>query len=343
MMFPNRILYALGFASLCFRCLALATHIPKAAFAFRANAGRLRRARKPLVSTQFTFFFGDDFIAHGVYPKVNYIAFKGLCYCLRLGKLKPIMANPKFTNETRAAMVEDARNGIMRKDISLKYGCSLSVCTDIFKASGFTLSERPSPDMKDKAIALYLGGQSVEAAASHVGTTSGTLKRELRRRGIKPRPPIYPPREVDENGMLLCWGCRDKKPSTAFYLRRSGTRPEPYCKECFRKRQASYREKPVAFAKAKARYYLTNYGITAQEYDQMHSNQQGLCAICKKPETGLHQSAKPKALSVDHNHQTGRVRGLLCVKCNQGIGLLQDDASVIASALDYLQHHGDNS
>lgn len=75
---------------------------------------------------------------------------------------------------------------------------------------------------------------------------------------------------------------------------------------------------------------LREYGITLQNYKAMLKSQRGLCAICGS------EPGKGKFLDVDHCHAGGHVRGLLCNRCNQAIGLLRDDATIVASALDYL-------
>jgi Recombination endonuclease VII len=77
-----------------------------------------------------------------------------------------------------------------------------------------------------------------------------------------------------------------------------------------------------------------SYGITPEQYDDLNQEQGGVCRICKKTcSTGQN-------LSVDHDHLTGKVRALLCKKCNSAIGLLGDDASVAQSAVDYLKEFG---
>jgi hypothetical protein len=72
------------------------------------------------------------------------------------------------------------------------------------------------------------------------------------------------------------------------------------------------------------------YGITIEYYDSMVEQQRGLCAICLK---------KPEKLHVDHSHETGIVRALLCHKCNTSLGLLQEDAEILNRAIEYLEKH----
>lgn len=73
------------------------------------------------------------------------------------------------------------------------------------------------------------------------------------------------------------------------------------------------------------------YGISIDQWNQLFIKQNGCCAICTR-----HQSEFKKKLFVDHDHQTGEVRGLLCHKCNVAIGLLQDDMEIINKASTYL-------
>lgn len=80
----------------------------------------------------------------------------------------------------------------------------------------------------------------------------------------------------------------------------------------------------------------SRYGIGPDDYERMHAEQEGLCAICREPETARHASGATKALSVDHCHDTGRVRGLLCHRCNRVLGLLNEDRALLTAATDYL-------
>lgn len=84
----------------------------------------------------------------------------------------------------------------------------------------------------------------------------------------------------------------------------------------------------------------TQYGITPEQYMEMVEAQSGLCAICRRPEMDLYPDGGPKSLAVDHNHETGVVRGLLCRACNVGIGNLGDDAALVAAAARYLEAGG---
>lgn len=84
------------------------------------------------------------------------------------------------------------------------------------------------------------------------------------------------------------------------------------------------------------------YGITLKAYRNMLEAQNYLCSICHQPETGTHNRGKETialSLSVDHDHDTGAVRSLLCHKCNKALGLFNDDIEMLRSALEYLEQH----
>lgn len=80
------------------------------------------------------------------------------------------------------------------------------------------------------------------------------------------------------------------------------------------------------------------YGITVEQYNEMFESQKGCCAICLK-----HQSECKKRLAVDHDHETGATRSLLCHHCNTGIGAFRDNSELLDIAIKYLKaHKGDN-
>jgi hypothetical protein len=82
------------------------------------------------------------------------------------------------------------------------------------------------------------------------------------------------------------------------------------------------------------------YGITIEVYEEMLRQQNGVCAICKNPErvrkAGTQES---KALSVDHDHRTGRIRGLLCTNCNTALGLLFENTTMCFAVVEYIRFH----
>ena len=83
------------------------------------------------------------------------------------------------------------------------------------------------------------------------------------------------------------------------------------------------------------RKYLKLYNISIDDYNDMFIHQSGKCVIC-----GVHQSELNRRLHVDHCHETGKVRGLLCGKCNRGLGLFCDNTQLVSNALKYLEMEG---
>lgn len=83
--------------------------------------------------------------------------------------------------------------------------------------------------------------------------------------------------------------------------------------------------------KSRDRHMRRRYGIGVAEFDAMKLAQNYTCAICPTQDWEI-----PQGLCVDHNHNTGQVRGLLCPPCNMALGLLRDDASLVSAAEKYL-------
>ncbi len=77
-------------------------------------------------------------------------------------------------------------------------------------------------------------------------------------------------------------------------------------------------------------------GVTAEWYEENLAEQGGVCAICRQPESKLSSGGGLKMLAIDHDHTTGKVRGLICQQCNIGIGALQDSPELIRKAVRYL-------
>jgi hypothetical protein len=104
-----------------------------------------------------------------------------------------------------------------------------------------------------------------------------------------------------------------------------------WCKACF-----SENNKINYIQKRKWRDIEKRYGITKEEYKKLEKKQNNLCACCKqKPQN----RGRNDSFVVDHCHATGRVRGLLCAKCNAGIGFFDDTPALLVLASEYLQKH----
>lgn len=94
-----------------------------------------------------------------------------------------------------------------------------------------------------------------------------------------------------------------------------------------RKRNKTYEEQRIS--------RIRQYGIEPEDYDRMLEEQNGGCYVCGKKPT------EKRALHIDHDHNTGKVRGLLCSNHNRGLGLFNDDIRLIVKVLDYLVRHRD--
>lgn len=109
------------------------------------------------------------------------------------------------------------------------------------------------------------------------------------------------------------------------------------------KKRASRREysrdlrirRPEVFRAADLR---KSFGIDLIDYQKMFVEQGGCCAACKNPERDM-RNGKVKWLAVDHCHETGAVRGLLCAGCNMSIGRMQEDPDRLRAAADYIERH----
>lgn len=92
-------------------------------------------------------------------------------------------------------------------------------------------------------------------------------------------------------------------------------------------------------AEGKRDYYLrSTFGITVSEYEEMAERQNHRCAICGEQESVVDakENGSTKRLAVDHCHDTGKVRGLLCQRCNMGLGYFRDRPDLLSLASKYL-------
>jgi hypothetical protein len=167
-----------------------------------------------------------------------------------------------------------------------------------------------------------------------------------------------------------CSKCKSEKPAEAFGRKADQADGlNRWCRDCCRAKDKRYyngnrelvkqraraswrkhREKRLAYHRSlphrnpeefQRRNHKTHifrdYGITAEQYADLNRKQDGLCAICKKPETRQNKNGTIRPLAIDHDHKTGHIRGLLCSRCNLGIGYLQDSTVLLQQAIVYLQ------
>lgn len=163
--------------------------------------------------------------------------------------------------------------------------------------------------------------------------------------------------------MKTCSGCGEEKPVEAFHIdrgQRDGLKTK--CRVCTNKVKAAWRSRNRdlirerrrdEYGRHKDRYlaYFNSdrrrlsvfhwklracFGITPEQFDKMMSDQGGCCAICGKPPDKAKGHRHKHRLNVDHDHKTGKVRGLLCNNCNIGLGAFEDSQDRIANAIQYL-------
>ena len=84
-------------------------------------------------------------------------------------------------------------------------------------------------------------------------------------------------------------------------------------------------------------YLRRTYGMTVQQYAQLYVKQGGRCAICGGEGFLLNKTRHKIKLVVDHDHSTGKIRGLLCHNCNRALGLFHDNLDHLNNALNYLK------
>lgn len=131
--------------------------------------------------------------------------------------------------------------------------------------------------------------------------------------------------------MKVCPKCGTTKLREDFYTKSDG-RPTSWCKTCTKVQAASWEQDnyEAKQQRDRARRFRDKYGITLEDYDHMLEEQGEVCAICREP-------CSLGALCVDHDHETGAVRGLLCRSCNGGLGLFKDDRGLLGAASKYLE------
>lgn len=143
-----------------------------------------------------------------------------------------------------------------------------------------------------------------------------------------------------------CRRCFTEKPLASFYpskWHRSGR--HSYCIPCHKADGIARGRRSPESRRAAVRKWqrnnpdkrrnqrlLKDYGITLERYNAMREQQGGLCAVC-----GSRCIKHGDRLSVDHDHESGRVRGLLCDPCNNGLGRFRDDPALLRTAADYLE------
>lgn len=206
---------------------------------------------------------------------------------------------------------------------------------------------------KEKLIREF--NKASRFASGYSSRCAACTRTQLRGRRQKPSHKAYmaelalrPKNVPDEK---TCTKCKEMLPASSFYIHRYSLNGlSSRCKPCARETDNKRYDPTV---KAKRKTYVEEYkasergrqsiqqgrlkhyfGLTVERYEEMLNEQNGLCKICQRPPTG-----KRSRLSVDHCHETGVIRGLLCSLCNSGLGFFQDNPERLLVASEYLNRH----
>jgi Recombination endonuclease VII len=144
--------------------------------------------------------------------------------------------------------------------------------------------------------------------------------------------------------LKTCPSCKVEKSLFDFAIRQSGPKTGQavtYCKICNLEKQKERKERdPSIYRRIEWPSKLKNkYGITVNDYYRMLEEQGGGCGICgtKVPSSRKRKYVAQEMFFVDHSHSTGKVRGLLCGKCNRGLGYFEDEPERLEEAANYLR------
>ena len=125
--------------------------------------------------------------------------------------------------------------------------------------------------------------------------------------------------------MKKCTRCKNTRPQSDFRVNQG------WCRDCQNEynREWYHRNRERGLKWRRNGHLVKKFGITSEEYDQMFEEQGNVCKICGAGKTTKH-------FAVDHDHNTGKIRGILCGDCNLGLGKFKDDPELLRIALQYL-------
>lgn len=139
-------------------------------------------------------------------------------------------------------------------------------------------------------------------------------------------------------GTRICRNCNERKSMTEFHWVASRKHRARMCKSCVHERQAARiaERKEQGDPVFKADRLRREYGLTSEAVAAMREAQGGCCAICEKP---FRDDVAGERMHIDHCHDSGHVRALLCHNCNLGLGHFRDDVDLMLKAASYLAEH----
>jgi len=227
-------------------------------------------------------------------------------------------------------------------DASQKHGLCKS-CITVMKQRVKSPARQAPPKMHTDP-SLLLCGVCQETKASGLYHRSEAIKPSHARickqcvaaRSVVPTlRPVRGGASDNVRGYHWCGRCATWKPQEVFRpnkSKRNGLQTE--CNACMEAYHREYQPRYQSHYKERKSIYVYPDGL---DYQTLYERQHGVCAICRQPETVRSKNGKVKQLAVDHDHDTGFVRGLLCSRCNLGIGYFQDCPNNLTSAIRYLK------
>ena len=201
------------------------------------------------------------------------------------------------------------------------------------------------PDVRTEDITrLYEKGKPISWVAEQLKCSENLVWLRLKKLGLSRNPRQA---ALGKPKATVCINGHDLSDPASYRIARNRGQIFRRCKACAKEQQRrSYKKNKVKiYARLKAWYkknpmkrsaYERNsrlkydYGITSEDFEKMRQAQNGVCAICHCVPEGN--------LSVDHDHKTGKIRGLLCMNCNAGLGNLRDNLILVLNAAEYLKN-----
>lgn len=135
--------------------------------------------------------------------------------------------------------------------------------------------------------------------------------------------------------MKTCSRCEVEKSLSEYHIDKRYGKPRSYCKDCQKEMGRKWRiNNAEKVREANRRYALTHklknkYNLTENEYRLAVDKAAGKCQICRME----------RKLFIDHCHETGKFRGLICSQCNSALGMMEDSIDRLRAAQEYLQAH----
>tara|TARA_R110002096_G_scaffold358295_1_gene551445 strand:+ start:440 stop:940 length:501 start_codon:yes stop_codon:yes gene_type:complete len=148
---------------------------------------------------------------------------------------------------------------------------------------------------------------------------------------------------VKDEELFKCMACNEVKGASQFYFLKKVYKKTglpirlSYCKECQLTKSKAHNSMNKKTIENNRR--INAYGISTEDYEVIYKKQNGTCKICKDKRERLTKNGQVFSLSIDHDHNTGRVRGILCNKCNLGLGNFGDKVTYLLRAICYLLKH----